>query len=248
MPVKIVNKSGAPDCFFRAVAADPYSRGASDFSATSLLQPARAFVLLENNTVEVDVSTRVATTLGQGTHSTLERAKRKGDIIETRYFSNFIVDQKSYIVSAQVDLYEGDTKSLYDWKTTKAYAFSTKAGSKYEWEVQLNIGAYLMDKMGIKVENLYIIGLLKDWDLRKSQTEKGYPESPVVQKKIKLWTADAVVQYVEERIRDIVSARASLPKCSSKETWGGNRCSQWCDAKSVCEQYKETILTGLIGE
>ena len=118
--LKYVNKFGAPESFFRIVSQDPYSRGGSDFSATSLLNPPRSIVLLETNTVEVDVSTRVATVIGQGTHSVLERGSRADDIIERRFRANFIVDGISYSVSAQIDLWEHDTKTLSDWKTAKA--------------------------------------------------------------------------------------------------------------------------------
>lgn len=248
------NKYGLPDAFYRAVMGDPYSKGESDFSATGLLNPPRATVLLERhgNEIEVDVSSRVAATIGQGVHSILERAQREHDLIETRFFGTFEVMSKSYIVSAQIDLYEPDTETLYDWKTTKAYAFHKKTGTKKEWEIQLNIGAYLleMSKYGERhdVEHLKIIGLLKDWDYKKAETEKGYPPTEVMTMELKRWAPSETEEYIMGRILLVEKARIELPRCTSVETWGGNRCARWCDASSVCEQYKQARKTGLIGE
>jgi hypothetical protein len=250
--VKITNKLGLPAAFHRAVEADPYTKGDSDFSATGLANPARATVLIEQagDALEVDCAGRVAATIGQGAHSILERAARPDiDVIEKRYFADFVVDGVTYVVSAQIDIYETDTGVLSDWKTTKAYAFSKKTGGgkKPEWLQQMNVAAEIMARQAepIVVKALQIVGLLKDWDKRKSQSETGYPPTEVMTVEIPLWEREKTVRYIEERIRAHVAARVELPQCSTKETWGGNRCGQWCDASSVCEQYKEMIKTGL---
>lgn len=243
------NRYNLPEAFVRAVRNDPYSKGASDFSATGLLQPARAIVLTERHgdEIKVDVSTRVAATIGQGVHSILERAQRPGiDIIETRYFSDFVVSGQKFAVSAQVDLYESDTQILYDWKTTKAFAFHAKAGAKFEYEAQLNIGALLMSLNQMSVKHLKIIGLLKDWDYKKAKSEPGYPPTEVMTLDINDWPAAETTNYVASRVAAIVAARKVLPRCTSKETWGGDRCARWCDVASVCTQYQESKKTGLL--
>lgn len=248
--MKYVNNHGLPDAFYRAVVADPYTKGRSDFSATGLQQPARATVLLERHGegIEIDVSSRVDATIGQGVHSILERAARPEiDVTETRYYADFKVDGVTYVVSAQIDLYESDTKTLSDWKTTKTYAFHKKAGAKPEWEAQLNIGRYLMmSATNHEVATLRIIGILKDWERKRMLTEPGYPPFKVMTVKIPIWPEEKVVDYIEKRIRAVVAARLELPKCTGTETWGGNRCREWCDAASVCDQYQQAKKTGLI--
>lgn len=202
-----------------------------------------------SDTLEVDVSTRVATTIGQGVHSILERARRPGiDTIEQRYFAGVVVDGTNYVLSAQIDLYESDTKALYDWKTTKSYAFHKRGGSKFEWEAQMNIGRYLMERSGLEVKSLNIIGLLKDWNLKTSRMEPGYPPTEVMTTEIDIWPLIEIEAYIDERIRAIVKARHTLPLCGTKDHWGGRRCEQWCDANSVCEQYKQSRKTGVINE
>lgn len=250
--MKYTNKYGLPEAFVRSVLNDPYDRGASDFSATGLANPPRATALIEKyfDQVEVDVSSRVAAIIGQGSHSIAERAARKDiDLCEKRLFAKFAVDGKEYTVSAQLDLYETDNQVLYDWKTTKAYAFSKKAGSgkKPEWIEQLNIGAELLRRNGHSPQKLVIIAMLKDWSKREAGSA-GMPESEVLSVELPLWTPAEVNSHIEKKIRAHVAARHTLPTCGPKEHWGGNRCGQWCDASSVCEQYKESLKTGLISK
>lgn len=248
--MKYTNRYGLPEAFVRAVVNDPYDDGGADFSATGLGVPARARALMEMHPdkVEVDVSSRVAAIIGQGAHSIAERAARPQiDICEKRFFAEFTVDGTVYMVSAQVDLYETDTGNLQDWKTTKAYAFSKGAGSgkKPEWIEQLNVGAELLRQNGHNPKKLTIIALLKDW--RKDEAgQKGMPESEVLQVDIPIWESAKVRAYIEDRIRAHVNARTHLPDCTPKETWGGRRCGQWCDASSVCEQYQSALNTGLL--
>ncbi len=250
--MKYTNKHNLPEAFVRAVVNDPYNNGGSDFTATGLANPPRATALIEKfkDSIEIDVTSRVAAIIGQGSHSVAERAARKEiDLCEERIFGDFIVDGKAYTVSAGLDLYETDTGNLMDWKTTKAYAFSKKAGSgkKPEWIEQLNIGAELLRLNGHTPKKLTIIALLKDWNKREAGGA-GMPETEVLAVDLPLWSSEETTKHIEARIRAHVNARTHLPDCSSKETWGGNRCGQWCDASSVCEQYKRVAQTGIIEE
>src|SRR5438270_167914 len=116
--MKYTNKYDLPEAFVRAVINDPYDNGGADFSATGLAQPSRAYALLKQfaGKAEVDVSSRVAAIIGQGSHSVAERAARPGiDLCEERIFAEFVVDATRYKVSAALDLYETDTGTSYDW-------------------------------------------------------------------------------------------------------------------------------------
>lgn len=250
--MKYTNKYNLPEAFVRAVLNDPYDKGASDFTGTGLANPPRATALLKQfaDQVEVDVTSRVAAIIGQGSHSIAERAARPGvDLCEQRLFANIKVDGQTYKISAQVDLYELDTGILYDWKTTKAYAFSKKAGSgkKPEWIEQLNIGAELLRQNGHVPKALKIIAMLKDWNKREAGSA-GMPESEVLQVDLPMWTSEETIEHIKTRIRLHVAALKELPQCGPKEHWGGNRCGQWCDASSVCSQYQESLKTGLINK
>ncbi len=234
----------------RACVNDKYDNGGSDFTATSLAEPARISALKHQfkEEIEVDVSSRVASIIGQGTHSTAERAARPGiDLCEERIFASFIVDGMAYKVSSQLDLYETDSGNLYDWKTTKAYAFSKAAGGgkKPEWITQLNVGAEILRRNGHDPKTLNIIALLKDWNARDAG--KSHPESEVVQVSIPMWSSEDVSLYIEERIRAHRAARKELPECTKAETWSGRRCAGgWCEAAAHCDQWKEVQKTGVL--
>ncbi len=249
----ITNKTGVPDAFVRAVVADPYSSGGSDFTATSLASPPRAaqLIKLHGSVLEVEAVNRFASILGQGAHKLLERAARPHlDIIEVRFYLPITVDGSEYTLSAQIDMFETDTSTLYDWKTTKAWAFSKKGGGgkKPEWSAQLNVARYIMSKQAIPIEvkQLKIIGLLRDWDEKSASRDPGYPQTPVLESSLALWSDEKVLAYIEARVRAHVAARSALPMCTASEAWAGRRCAQWCDAKAVCSQYAESLTTGIL--
>ncbi len=248
--MRVTNKHNLPGMFFRAAINDPYSKGNSDYSATGLASPPRATALMEihGDDIEVDCSNKVASILGRGTHKAIELGARPGlDLIEERFFANFEIDGKNYKISAQIDCYETDTETLFDWKTTKAWAFSKKAGAgkKPEWAQQLNVGAEIMRRQYYPIHpaKLVICGLLKDWSDQKI-SDPGYPQLEIVAVEQAMWPREKTIKYIEDRVRLHVAAKQELPKCT--EHWGGNRCSRWCDVSSKCDQYQESLKTGVI--
>lgn len=247
--MKYTNKYELPEAFVRVVLNDPYHNGGADFTPTSLDNAPRAHALLKEFHEEalVDVSSRVAAIIGNGAHYIAERAARPGiDLCEERLFTKVTVDGIEYTISAAIDLYETDTRHLMDWKTTKAYAFSKKAGygKKPSWIAQMNIGAELLRRNGHDPKKLTIIALLKDWSQQEAGSA-GCPEKEVIAVEMPIWSSEQVVNYIEERVRILVAA-TSKTICEPKENWYGRRCGQWCDASAVCEQYQQSLKTGLL--
>lgn len=241
--MKYINSKGLDPAFVRAVINDPYDRGDSDFSATSLSNPPQAAALTEKHwdELEIDVASRVAIIIGQGMHTIAERAARPGiDISEKRFFGDITVDGERYIISAQIDLFETDTGRLLDWKSTKSFAFSKKAGGgqKPEWQSQLNIGCELMKGHGYDPKSLHILALLKDWNEREVASG-GCPANEQVTVDIPMWERGKTIDFITTRIRALVAARKSLPKCTYEETWGGRRCIKFCDPVKFCQQFNQ---------
>lgn len=239
--MKITNKYGLPDAFVRAVTNDPYEKGESDFSVTGLLAPARQKALLQihDDVVEEDAVDRVWSVLGQGTHHILQRAARPGiDLVEQRFFAKF----GETTISGQIDLLEQDTGTLSDYKVTKAFAFSKKAGTKFEWVAQLNMQLELLRRNGLDARALQIVGILRDFDKKKMSD----PALEVVVLEIPIWTREKTIALIEERIKAHLSAKEQLPECTTKETWAGRRCSGWCPVSKFCEQFKQMQTTGLV--
>ena len=243
--MKITNKAKCPEPFYRAILNDSYNNGGSDFTATSLANPPRATALFKafSEEIEIEAHTRTQSLIGQSVHFLAERAARKGvDIVEKRYFAYFNVDDTNYVVSGQIDLFEPDTGILYDWKSTKTYAFHqrTGGGQKPEYIQQMNVCLHLMRMNGLDAKSLRIIALLKDWDEKKAQADAGYPQIEVFEVDIPIWPTMKTISYIEERIRLHVKARHFLPNCSKEDTWNGRRCERWCDSSTKCEPYLKT--------
>ena len=248
--MKITNKDGLPAPFVRAVENDPYDNGGSDFTATSLVIPSRIWALEREyrDQLEVEASSRVAVTLGQAMHKICERAARPLiDIIEKRFFFKI----GHYTVSAQVDLFETDTGTLYDWKCTKTYPFTRSGGGgvKAEWEQQLNIGKVALELSGLIVKKLSIIGILKDFDSNcldysSRHYSPGYPKFEVVEAEQRIWTPSEAANFIGERINSHVRATRELPRCTPQEAWGGRRCAKYCQVSKFCTQYQSAKQTG----
>lgn len=248
------NNHDLPAPWVRAALNDSYSRGESHFSASQIsgFQTPRAFALLEmfrdSPELVVDVSTRLASVIGKGAHKVAECAARPGlDLCEERFFASFAVDGVAYIVSAQVDLYETDTGILYDWKTTKSGAFSKKhgAGKKPDWIAQLNVACEILRRNNQAPTALKIIAMLKDWKSWEAG-KAGHPASEVLSVDLPMWPREKTVAFIETQIRNRVAARTELPQCSAADCFSGFKCQSYCDAKTVCDQYKQMQRTGLV--
>jgi hypothetical protein len=257
--VKYTNKYNAPAPWVRAVLNDPYDSGTdehgrkSDFTASQISgwQPPRCYALLKtfegSDQLAVDVCSRVATMIVNGVHSLAERAARPGiDICEVRYFADFEVDGKVYLVSAKIDLFEQDTGILWDWKTAKAGGYAKGRGKKADYISQLNIAREIMlrQKRPIEARELKIIGILKDWADYISD-----PPAPVIAVDLPIWEREKTLAFIKGQIRARVAALKELPLCTTKETLGGRKCGTYnCEANSVCTQYQEMLKTGLAHE
>lgn len=214
----ITNKKGLPQIVVDACNNDQYSAGKSDYSATTLLKPAMQVYLERKHPGEgeIDASDMLFAMYGTAVHKVIELAATEDDLIEERFFG--IVNGK--IISAQIDHYRDGVVS--DWKLTGVYKIKKALeGDVEEWEQQLNIQAYLMTEAGHEVKELRIGAMARDWSKRDSLKEENYP-SQIEYIKLKLWTRDEQIEFIEKRIdamelRDAVSG-APEP-CTSAERW-----------------------------
>lgn len=249
--MNVTNLLGLPDSLVRAITNDSYNRGDCDYSVTQLLKPARAVALerLHADELVEDASTRIWSLLGQSVHVIVERAARAGiDLVEKRFFSKFL----GKTVSGQIDLLERDTKTLSDFKVTKAYPFTVRggAGTKFDWTFQLNAQLELMRRNNEDAEKLQIVGILKDFDARcmdpsnRLKFMPGYPKHEVVVSPVEVWKRVQTQVAIEERVLMHEQAKVKLPLCTVEETWGGRRCKSYCGAMPFCSQYQDALKTG----
>jgi len=206
----LTNKMNLPESIVTAVLNDPYSRGNSDISVTSLISSPYQRQLKETVEQVEDASDRIWSLLGQSVHTILERAYNGNpDVrVEERLFTSV----NGWTVSGQFDVIERDT--LCDFKVTSVW--SVKGDTKVEWEQQLNLLRLLAIRNGISVEKLRIIAILRDWQKSRSR-EMDYPSAQVVPVDIPVWSIEQAEAFLLERV--IAHQSKNPPPCTPEERW-----------------------------
>ena len=215
---------------YQALTADDYSRGESNRSVTQLIDSPRARILRSDysNIVTVDASELVWIALGKAIHTMFEKYATGKYLPEERLFAE--VD--GWTVSGAIDIQytEGKKKAgkplvkLADYKSTSVWSVIF-GGNK--WAEQLNFYAWLAEQAkDVLVDKLTIIVILKDWkqgDLEKRGSD--YPQAPILEIDVPLWSQDERDRYVRERVRihqDAEFQRLTggvLPFCTDEERW-----------------------------
>jgi hypothetical protein len=197
---------------------------------------------------------------GTALHSTLERAARQADppplLVEERLEALVSVEGVQWKLSGKLDVYEADL-TLWDWKSTSAYAVSDGRTGKGEWACQLNTLAWLLVRNGHpRPKKLAVWGFWKDWSSKMAQRDDSYPQDDEGPVEVPLWPEDEQRAYVDERLRAHEAARASLPLCTPAERWakGGGyavlrsaksvRADRILDTREDAERYRDEILSG----
>ena len=226
----VKNDLGLLEPIYKALANDSYDSGGADITPTTWINSPRIAQLMKahRHEIEENVSNKVFSALGTGFHNVMEKAVGDNAITEERIFWDHPGGLR---VSGAIDLQiikdDGST-ILVDYKVTGVYGVilnKKNGGVKPDWERQLNSYRYLLQQAkGIEVSELYILTMLRDW----KQSDAGkpdYPDAPVMQIPVPLWSWEKTEAYVEERIalhqQAAYSALISeeLPLCTAEEMW-----------------------------
>ena len=197
----ITNKYNLPQTFVNIMKRPTYSKGKANISATELLNSPRIVQLrkLHEDKIETDVSEMVWSIFGTAIHGVLEHGKDENHLIEERIHA--VVD--GWSISGAIDLQiinKDGTCTINDYKTTSAWAVMNE---KIEWEHQLNIYAWLVEKVkGVTVSNLEIVAIIRDWSRRDAAVKQGYPDAPIKVIPIQLWPFEDRQKFIEDRITE----------------------------------------------
>jgi hypothetical protein len=151
----------------------------------------------------------------------LELGKDENHVIEQRLHAN--VD--GWDISGAIDLQRVDADGIVvcDYKTTGAWAVMNE---KSDWEQQLNIYAWLVEKVKkVPVKKVEIVAIIRDWSRRDAQNKEGYPEAPVKVIDINLWPFELRENFIKSRIKLHSDAQfatevgGNLPSCTPSEMW-----------------------------
>jgi len=221
--VKLTNKYNLPQTFVNVLSRDQYSKGKAHLSATELISSPRIVQLRKTqwDHLEEDVSEKIWAIFGTAIHSVLELGKDENHVIEQRLHAN--VD--GWDISGAIDLQRVDADGIVvcDYKTTGAWAVMNE---KSDWEQQLNIYAWLVEKVKkVPVKKVEIVAIIRDWSRRDAQNKEGYPEAPVKVIDINLWPFEVRENFIKSRIKLHSDAQfatevgGNLPSCTPSEMW-----------------------------
>ena len=221
--MKLTNKYNLPQTFVNVLHRNTYTKGKAHASVTELISSPRITQLrkLHWDSIEEDVADKVWAIFGTAIHAVLELGKDENHVIEQRLHAN--VD--GWDISGAIDLQrmEPDGVVVCDYKTTGAWAVMNE---KKDWEQQLNIYAWLVEKVKkTPVKSVEIIAIIRDWSRRDAQVKEGYPEAPIKVIDINLWSFEDREDFIKRRIKLHSDASFAseigqdLPLCTPEEMW-----------------------------
>jgi hypothetical protein len=231
--MKLTNKHGLPEPVVRALTRNEYSKGESNRSITQLIDSPRVRILKQEHWDDLteDVSEKLWAVLGTAAHKMFEENVTEGHLAEERVF----VDIEGWTISGAVDVQAlgDDGVTIYDYKTTSVWSVIY---GKPEWELQLNCYASLIRRAkGHKVKALKIIAIMRDWNRRDAEEKRDYPNAPIVEVDVPLWTESKQDEYLDGRVKIHQQAEFKrltgdeLPECSASERW--EKPSKWAIMK-----------------
>ena len=219
----LTNKYNLPQTFVNVVERPTYTKGKAHISATELLNSPR-IVQLKNkydDQIVTDVSDMIWSIIGTAIHGVLEQGKDPNHIVEQRLHE--VLD--GWHISGAIDLqivHDSGIK-INDYKNVGVWSVMNE---KAEWEQQLNIYAWLVEKVKkTPVIELAIIAIIRDWNRRDAKTRQGYPQSQVVTIPVNLWSMDEREEFIRSRIHLHSEALFAtdtgevLPLCTAGEMW-----------------------------
>ena len=222
--MQITNNYNLPQSFVDFARNDKYSKGNADISVTTLIDSPRVRLMRDHYHEDrvVDVVDNVWALFGTAVHHVLESSTPTENVVlEERLFC----DVDGWVLSGAIDhqsVYR-NTVEITDYKVTSVWSV---IHGKIDWERQLNVYAYLVQKnKGKRVTKLSICAVLRDWNKRDAQTKPDYPQAPVVIVDIPKWTEMERINYIHGRInvhqeaQIIYDMEASFPPCSDEDRW-----------------------------
>lgn len=218
--MKLTNKLNLPEPFVRAVSEKTYDNEGSWRTVTQLIGPPKIAALKQKHEdeIEVDASELVYTFQGETAHATIERAAKtmckEGWQSEKRLFKT--VQGKK--ISGAYDLYNPETGELIDVKNSTAWK-AKRGEAPAEWVQQCNLLAHLIREKGHKVTRISIILIIRDHSKPESRRDPEYPQTPVVQLQIPIWSDEEAKAFLQDRVRLHLLAETEEVECTPEDRW-----------------------------
>jgi len=220
----ITNKYNLPQTFVNIMRRPTYTKGKANLSATELINSPRIVQLrkLHEDKIETDVTEMVWSIFGTAIHGVLEHGKDENHLVEERLHTEI----DGWKISGAIDLQivnEDGSITINDYKTCAAWSVMNE---KIDWEYQLNIYAWLVERVKkTPVSKLEIVAIIRDWNRRDVVSKAGYPDAPIKVVPIQLWPFDHREKFIQEQITLHSNALfeletgAELPHCTPDQMW-----------------------------
>ena len=220
----ITNKFNLPETFVNIMKRPTYSKGQANLSATELITAPRLVQLRKAHLdeLESDVTENVWSIFGTAIHGILEHGKADNHVVEERITTTI----EGWKISGAIDLQiinEDGSVTINDYKTTGAWAVMNE---KIDWELQLNIYAWLVEKVKqLPVKKVEIVAIIRDWSRRDAESRQGYPDAPIKVIPIHLWPFEVREAFIIEKIKEHSNAEmevemgGDLPFCTPEQMW-----------------------------
>jgi hypothetical protein len=221
--MKLTNKYALPESIINVLRRPEYSKGKAHLSVTQLLNSPKIVALTQKhwNELEQDAADMVWSLFGTAIHKVLEHGKDENHVVEQRLHAEI----DGWNISGAIDLQivNENGVDIRDYKTTSAWAVMNE---KIEWEHQLNMYAYLVERVKkVPVTSVGIVAIIRDWSRRDAAAKEDYPQAPIKEIPIKLWPFEEREAFVMERIHKhaecefAIETEDDLPECTPQEMW-----------------------------
>ncbi len=217
--VKYTNKHKFPKTIYNLLALETYQKD-GDISVTTLIGPPQINVLRikHEDEIVVDVKDRMFSVFGTAVHSMLESVWEEGDLVEKRLVIPVTTPLGTLELSGKPDLLDNEG-NLRDYKVTSGWSV-LYGEPKPEWEAQLNIYKWMLEKEGYEVKKLVIDAIIRDWGESLARRTDGFPKTMYKRVPINIWSKAMVERYITDRITLHQQALDGLPiGCTDEERW-----------------------------
>jgi len=251
--LKITNKYNLPKAFLEMAQSD-YQYKDKQYSVTSMLKGNKEAILKRryHDEIEKDVADMVWLLFGTATHKILEEQVERDIELKEEYIKIDIFD--GYKLSGLFDLYNGETNTVIDYKTTSVW--KAIYGDYDDYRKQLLIYAWMLNQIGFNCKRGQIVMFLKDWKKSQVDRKKDYPPHAVQTVEFEFNMKDFIeidkfIKNKFESLRlDELLDDDQIEPCSKKQRWqdddtfavkskGRKRAHRVLDSREAAEKWME---------
>lgn len=209
-----IDFNAVPPPITRALLADNYSKGDSEFSVTQLLGPPQRTWLAEQNApLERGIYANYLALMGSAIHAEFEQHVRpeEEEMAEVRLF----LEIDGVKVSGQFDFYQGKLRRMTDYKNTAGQQDDVKQ-AHFD---QGHMNSYLAEEHKLPVDDICICYIQRDWSESRSVNVPNYRETPITPI-IYPYNREYALEKFRTCIADHRAAKAGNPRpCTMEEQW-----------------------------